>query len=255
MRKFTILCLLLALSVVPAFASVNSDIADAKDEINQVIEQESDKLLAETNPAGTIYITTEDIDASEVKARLGGKWREITNTFLWAKGDEDIPDRGGDKEYIFTSMIEDGEFVTDPDSTYVTDNKTEASILMGAEIVQGNAYVLSTGPVEIMPPYTVVRVFQRANPGISDPDLTWSIKSGDGFVSESTLYFSDTITLKVETDSDGVITTEGMEAEVNGKEITVTMGDEPNYTLLITVLGTDDYTSKTIEIPVVRSGS
>lgn len=256
MRKIYILCLILAMSAVPTFASVNSEIADAKDEINQTISQEADNIVTDSYPAGSIYITAEDIDAAEVKERLGGKWREISETFLWAKGDNnELNERGGETKYDFETPTEDNSFIVDNESNYVSDNIADAMILLGADIVEENAYTLSTGEIEIMPPYTTVRMFQSLGKEAAVPTLTWSLKSGDGYVSESTLYFKDTVTIKIDTDSNGEIVAEGMDLDINDDEITLTMGEEPSYTVLVSVIGTNDYISKTIEIPVVRSES
>lgn len=188
-------CVMLTFPV--SAASIDSQIDAMKADLDQTVENAGKSLIKTGYDIGTVYTTTEDIDEQDMADMFGGEWMEINSAFLWAtdgkdsyKKDEDgdmvddndgssisplylINGRGGKSYYNLIAGIGTDEetfaFWTSDSSAYINDNDTvslsgadaaASAIFTGMRVVEKTAENYNS-PTEIMPPYTVVKMFER----------------------------------------------------------------------------------------------
>lgn len=120
-RTITLTILLVLLFSAQSFATTTLDLTnkftDAEQNIKEEVEAAEQDLMDRTYPVGSIYITSEDLSASDVAEKLGtGEWKEMKNTFLWARdADQTMGNdliKGGKSSYNFSALA--GQFRSDP---------------------------------------------------------------------------------------------------------------------------------------------
>lgn len=196
LKRLTLLALIYVMMTIPvSAASIDAQIIATQRSLNRSLQNAEKDILGVRYDIGAIYTTTEDVDAEDITEQFGGEWQEINSAFLWATDgthdyyvDEDgdgkddktnetisplhrINQRDGKSNYSLVAGIgsddENIVFWTDDESAYVNshntvalsgDATTSATIAYGMQVVEKS---LQEGLEEIMPPYTVVKVFER----------------------------------------------------------------------------------------------
>ena len=183
------------MTVPVSAASLDAQIKATKKNITHSLEDAEKDMLGIRYDVGAIYTTTEDIDEKDVADRFGGTWQEINSTFLWATDgthdyyiDEDgdgkddktdtkinplhrINGRGGQSRYSLIAGVGIDDkimyFWTGESSAYV-DNHDNIVLSGTAEAGDGAMSGIKITEKDsqddldtIMPPYTVVKVFER----------------------------------------------------------------------------------------------
>ena len=199
MRKIKILTLTLMMIVMCSVSSfavttleLSDRLSDIENEVTENIESSKGTLLDKAYPVGSVYATTEDLSASDMHDKFGGTWVQIKDSFLWAKdadvaGADPVPDtatlgkKGGQRYYNLSAVLgpdEDDELTytwsfpsqymsgspnyafkgigfTEDDETVM---EKEGSFSGSIPVTEESS---SDRTTEIMPPYTVVKMFKR----------------------------------------------------------------------------------------------
>lgn len=176
-------------------ANIDAQITATKRSINRSLQSAEKDMLGVRYDVGATYTTTENITAQDVADKFGGEWQEINSVFLWATDgthdyyvDEDgdgkddktnetisplhrINQRGGKSNYsLIAGVGNDNEnmyFWTDEPSVYASNhNKVALSGTTSSGDGAWGGIKVTEKSLEgdlntIMPPYTVVKVFER----------------------------------------------------------------------------------------------
>lgn len=118
----------------------------AEEQINENIAEAQEDVAKKAYPVGSIYTTFENISEDDMHDRVGGTWRELNDTFLWAS-DKDVGSTGGNDTYEIPSYL----------------NPNPNGVVLDTEEGLAKVPILQRGRtnITIMPPYTVVKMFKR----------------------------------------------------------------------------------------------
>ena len=151
MKRVIVLVLsMIIMFSVPVFGVTTVELQEkfdaTEEQINQNVKDAQDEILLKAYPVGSIYTTYEDISKDDMHDRFEGTWKGLNDTFLWASNSH-VGETGGQSGYRFLVTLmpyEEGVPLDTEDG------------MSKIPVVKGNS-----AEVEIMPPYTVVKMFKR----------------------------------------------------------------------------------------------